>query len=214
MSKFAPLKNAILLFTFLLLFWGFYRLFFQLPSWVEEVVIKPIVWIGPVFYLIRREKTNLASVGITSNNLFPAIYSALALGSLFAIEAVITNYIKYGQLNFGANLGSEPLFISLGISFATAISEEIVFRGYIFTRIWQAVNNEWSANIITSILWVIIHIPITIFVNKLSPLAAIVYLFLTFIFGIGSSFIYARTKNISSSIFLHVLWEWPIMLFR
>jgi uncharacterized protein len=214
MKKINSFKNAILLFTFLLIIWGFYRLFFQLPNSIEEVIIKPIIWIGPVIYLIKKEKATWASVGLTSKNLFPAIYSAIALGLLFAFEAFFANFLKYGQFNFNANLGSEPFFISLGISFATAISEEIVFRGFIFTRVWQALNNEWTANLITSSLWVIIHIPITIFINKLDATAAIVYLFLTFVFGIGSTWIYARTKNISSSILLHVLWEWPITLFR
>ena len=214
MSRVKPLKNAILLFTFLLIFWGFYRLLFQFPDWVEEIVIKPVVWIVPVLYFIRSERSKLESIGITFKNLFPSIYLSLILGSVFATEAVIINFIKYGHLNFGANLGGTPLLASLAISFATAISEEIVFRGYIFTRLWVALNNEWKANFITSIGWTLIHVPITIFVNKLSPSAAIVYLFLTFIFGVGSAFIYGRTRNISSSIILHVLWEWPIMLFR
>src|SRR5258708_5583894 len=214
MSRIKPLKNAILLFTFLLIFWGFYRLLFKFPDWVEETIIKPAVWILPVLYFVKKEKTNLESIGITFKNLFPSIYLSLILGSVFATEAVIINFIKYGKLNFGANLGTTPLFLSLGISFATAISEEIVFRGYIFTRLWVALNNEWQANLITTIGWTLIHVPITIFVNKLSRVAAVVYLFLTFIFGFGSAFIYGRTKNISSSIILHVLWEWPIMLFR
>ncbi len=214
MARIKPLKNAILLFTFLLIFWGFYRLLFQLPDWVEEIIIKPVVWIVPVLYFVRSEKANLESIGVTFKNLFPSIYISLILGSVFAIEAVIINYIKYGQLHFGANLGTVPLFASLGISFATAISEEIVFRGYIFTRLWKSLNNEWTANLISTTGWTLIHVPITIFVNKLSPSAAIVYLFLTFIFGFGSAFVYGRTKNVSSSIILHVLWEWPIMLFR
>lgn len=214
MARIKRLKNAVLLFTFLLIFWGCYRLIFKLPDEVEELILKPIVWIIPVLYLVRKEKENLESIGVTSKNLFPAIYSSLILGSLFVIEALVANYIKYGKFNFGANLGTESMALSLGLSFATAISEEIVFRGYIFTRLWHTLGNELRANIITSIGWTIIHIPITIFVNKLAPFDAILYLFLTFIFGIGSSFIYARTKNISSSILLHVLWEWPILLFR
>jgi membrane protease YdiL (CAAX protease family) len=214
MSKFQSLKNAISLFTFLLIIWGFFRLIFKLPDWVEEVIMKPLIWITPVLYLVRRERSNLESIGVTSKNLFPAIYSSLTLGSLFAVEAIITNFIKYGQFNFAANLGKDTMILSLGLSFVTAISEEIVFRGYIFTRLWNSLNNEWQANIISSILWTIIHIPVTIFVNKPSLQQGIVYLFLTFIFGVGSCYIYARSKNVASSILLHVLWEWPISLFR
>ena len=215
MSKLAPLKNAVMLFTFLLIVWGFYRILFQLPDYIEEIFIKPVVWIVPVIYLIRKEKSTWESIGVTWKNFFPAIYLSLILGSLFAIEALIANFIKYhGVFNFNANLGSENLYLTLALSFVTAISEELVFRGYIFTRLSKTLNNEWSANIISSLGWTIIHIPITIFINKLDPIAAVVYLFLTFVFGVGSAFIFARTKNISSSIFLHVLWEWPIMLFR
>lgn len=219
MGKVSLLKNAVILFTYLFLVWGCYRLIFKLPDEVEEVIIKPVIWIVPVLFFIKKEKTNLESIGVTFNNFFRSIYITLILGSVFVMISVITNYIKYGKLNFGANLGSETLFVSLGLSFATAISEEIVFRGYIFTRLWRALGDElhsgeWQANLITSILWTLIHVPITIFVNKLDPLSAIIYLFLTFIFGLGSAFLYARTRNIGSSIFLHVLWEWPIILFR
>lgn len=213
-SKAHLLKHATLLFTFLFLFWGCYRLIFKLPDELEEIVIKPLIWILPVIYLIRKERENLESIGVTFKNLFPAIYLSLFLGSIFALIGIITNYFKYGQLNFGANIGSAGIFASFALTFFTAISEEIIFRGYIFTRLWKALNNEWRANLITSIGWTLIHVPITVFVNKLGPTETIIYLFLTFIFGIGSAYIYGRTKNISSSILLHVLWEWPIKLFR
>ncbi len=213
-NKETAIKHSIILFTFLLIFWGCYRLIFQLPDTVEELVIKPIVWLLPVVYFIRRERLGADSVGITTKNMFQAIYMALALGSLFAIEGILVNYLKYGELHFNANLGTSNIITSLGISFATAISEEIVFRGFLFSRMWQGLNNEWQANVVVSLGWVLIHVPITIFVLKLAAPAAISYLFLTFIFGLGSSFLYAKTKNISSSIFLHVLWEWPIILFR
>lgn len=214
MSKTALLKNTTLLFVYIFLFWGCYRLIFKLPDDVEELIIKPIFWIIPVLYLVKKEKANLESIGITFKNLFPSIYMALILGSVFVIVALVTNFIKYGQLNFGANLGTQGTFVTLGLSFATAISEEIVFRGYIFTRLWAALASEWQANLITTIGWTIIHIPIVVFVNKLDLVSALVYLFLTFVYGVGSAYIFARTKNISSSILLHVLWEWPIMLFR
>ncbi len=213
-KKISAAKNATVLFVFLLLVWGLYRYIFQLPDTIEELVVKPIIWIGGTYYFVRKEKQKLESIGITSKNLFPAIYFAIGLGLIFAVEGILVNFLKYGHLNFQANIGSGSMFISLGISIATAISEEIAFRGYIFTRLWTALKNEWVANLITSVLWTIIHIPVTVFVLKYSLNEAIIYLFLTFIYGLGAAFIYARTKNIASSIFLHVLWEWPINLFR
>ncbi len=208
-------KSAVILSVYLLIVWGFYRFLFKLPDEIEELVIKPIFWLLPVFYLIRNEKNSLESIGITIKNLFPAIYYALGLGAFFVIEALIVNYLKYGgQFNLGANIGELPLLPALGLSFATAVSEEITFRGYIFTRVWSFVKNEAVANIVTSLFWATIHVPITIFVWKLDMSAAVLYLFLTALFGVGSSFVFARSKNILSPILLHVLWQWPIILFR
>lgn len=208
-------KYVIGYFAYLLIIWGFYRLLFQLPEEVEELLVKPVIWLLPLFYIvILKEKNNLESVGITFKNLFPAVYFAFALGAVFVIEAVIVNYIKYGALNFGANIGDKVLLLSLVISFVTAFSEEIAFRGYIFGRFSQSLRNEILANIIASFGWTAIHLPVTFFVWKLDAGAAVTYLVLTTIFGIGSAFVFARTKNIFSSILLHVLWQWPIILFR
>ncbi|MBI4153382.1 CPBP family intramembrane metalloprotease [Candidatus Woesebacteria bacterium] len=213
-KKETALKNATTLAAYLLIVWGFYRFLFKLPEEIEELVIKPIVWLLPVFYLLRKERANLSSLGITTKNLFPAIYFALGLGAFFVIEALIINFVKHGGLNFNANIGEKVLLTSLGLSFATAVSEEVSFRGYLFNRVWYALGSEWTANIVTSLVWAIIHVPITIFVWKLDLAAALTYLFLTTLFGVGSAFVFARTRNVFSSIFLHVLWEWPIILFR
>jgi membrane protease YdiL (CAAX protease family) len=207
-------KDVVVYATYLLLIWGFYRLIFKLPDQIEETVVKPIIWLVPLFFLLKKEKSSVSSLGITFKNIFPAIYMAVGLGLIFLLEAVAANYFKYKGLNFAANTGDLTLFPSLGISFATAVTEEIAFRGYIFARTWKVLNNEYLANILTSLVWVAIHIPVTVFVWKLGPSAMATYLILTFLFGLGSAFIYAKTQNIASSILLHVLWEWPIILFR
>lgn len=213
-NKLEKLKNSISLAAFLLVAWGFYRFLFQFPEEVEELVIKPAVWLGATWYFVRKERGRLSSLGVTSKNLFPAIYLSLALGAIFVIEGLIVNFVKYESFDFAANIGQKALLPALGLSFATAFSEEITFRGYIFNRVWKVSGSEVWANLSTSLLWALIHVPITIFVWKLSLGAALIYLLLTTIFGIGSAFVFARTGNVFSSIFLHVLWEWPIILFR
>lgn len=211
MSK---IKNVTHYAVYLLLVWGFYRLFFKLPETIEELVLKPIIWLIPLIFLLAREKENLSSIGITSKNLFKSIYMVIGLGAIFAVVALITNYLKYQQFKFGANLGSDLFGMSLFLSLATAVSEEVAFRGYLFNRVWQIWKNEWLANLTVSLVWGIIHLPVAVFIWKLDSLALFSYLLVTFLFGVGSSFIFARTKNVFSSILLHVLWEWPIILFR
>jgi membrane protease YdiL (CAAX protease family) len=206
-KKETTIKNATILATYLLIVWGFYRFLFKLPE-------EPVFWLIPVFLLLKREKKGLSSLGVTMKNLFPAIYVSLALGVVFAIEGVIINYVKYSGIDFSANVGQRMLFAALGLSFVTAISEELTLRGYLFSRIWDALGNEVAANLITSFVWGLIHIPIAVFWFQLEFGGIVGYLLLTTIFGIGSAYVYARTKNIVSSILLHVLWAWPIILFR
>ena len=213
-NKETAIKNSTILATYLLIVWGFYRLLFKFPDDVEDLIIKPIFWLLPVFYLVKKEKLGFASVGITSKGLFSSIYSSLALGVFLTITGVVINFIKYKGVNFLDDIGPTPFFTLLVLSLATGVSEEIAFRGYIFNRIWSALGSEWKANIIVSTVWALVHVPIVLFWWKLDLIGTIGILVLTFIFGVGSSFAFARTRNIASSILLHMLWEWPIILFR
>jgi len=213
-GKTVLVKHSTILAVYLLIVWGFYRFLFQLPEEIEELFIKPVVWLVPVLILINKERLGFSSLGFTLKNLFPAVYLSLGLGAVFVVEALFINYIKYKGLNFAANIGELSFATSLGLSFATAFSEEVAFRGYLFNRVWYVLKREWSANLLTSVAWAAIHVPVTFFVWKLDLTSALLYLLLTTVFGIGSAFVFARTRNIFSSIFLHVLWEWPIILFR
>jgi membrane protease YdiL (CAAX protease family) len=214
LTKTAIIKNVTVYAAYLIVVWAFYRFLFKFPDNVEELVIKPVIWLVPLFCLLHKERESLASIGITLKNLFPAIYLSLGLGSVFVVEGLLTNYLKYGHLNFAANIGSLPLMSSLGLSFATAISEETAFRGYIYSRLSSVIGGDWTANIIQTLLWTGIHVPIAFFIWDYTLLQGIIYLSITAIFGLGSAFIFSRTKNVFGSILLHVLWEWPIILFR
>jgi membrane protease YdiL (CAAX protease family) len=213
-AKTTIIKNVTVYSVYLILIWAFYRFLFRLPDQVEELVVKPILWLVPVFWFLKKEGFGISSLGLTFKKLFPAIYLSIGLGAIFVAEGLLTNFLKYGGFYFGANLGSVPFMTSLGLSFVTAFSEETAFRGYIFSRLLIALKNELLANVIQTLLWTAIHIPIVFFVWGYSLSQGIVYLSLTALFGMGSAFIFGRTKNITGSVLLHVLWEWPIILFR
>lgn len=213
-AKTTIIKHVTVYASYLVLIWAFYRFLFQLPDQVEELAVKPILWLIPVFWLTNKEGLKLASLGFTFKNFFSSIYLSIGLGTVFVAEGLLSNFLKYGHFNFGANIGSMSLMATLGLSFATAISEETAFRGYIFGRLLMTLKSETMANAIQSLLWTMVHIPIAFFVWGYTLPQGIAYLFVTALFGFGSAFIFARTKNITGSVLLHVLWEWPIILFR
>jgi len=210
-------RHVFSLFCFIFAFWSLYRYFPEiLPQWTEELVLKPIIWLLPTFWLVRKvEGEKIASLGITKKNLFKALYWGIGLGIVFAAEGLLTNILKYRGLELPSVSYSPLTLIGLILlSFVTAFSEEMVFRGYIFTRLWRIWKDEWLANFLSAFLFALIHLPIGIFVLGYAPLVMLGYLFFVFVYGFGSAFVFARSENIVSSILLHVFWSWPIILFR
>ncbi|MDO8503921.1 MAG: type II CAAX endopeptidase family protein [bacterium] len=218
-KKLLQLEHVIGFYAFLLVFWGFYRALFKFPDTVEEAFLKPLVWLIPVIWLVRKESLGLASLGWTFKNLWKSIYIAIGLGVLFAAVAVLANAVKYGgapnfSLPAGVPAGGTLFFGMLLLGLITAVSEETVFRGFIFNRLWRILKNELFANVVTTLGWAIIHIPVLIFVYKLGLYDISVRTVLTGAFGFGSAFVFARTGNIAPSILLHLFWGWTITLFR
>jgi hypothetical protein len=208
------IKHAILFYAYLFVVWGFYRLLFQAPEPYDELILKPLVWLVPLYLLAKREKASLKTLGITFKGFFSVVYFVLALGFVFSLLALVVNSLKYGGANFAADIGNLSLMSALGVSLVTAVSEELSFRGYILSRIIPAFKSEWSMNIILSIGWTLIHLPIAIFDWRLGAFPLVIYTVVVFTFSLGTTFVYLRTKNIIAPILLHLLWQWPIILFR
>jgi len=210
------LKHVLALFSFIFVVWTIFRYFPEPPAWVTELILKPLVWLAPTFWLVRKvERQPLSSLGFTTKKLFPSLYWGIGLGMIFALEGLLTNIFKYKGLNL-IPLDYTPAFFlgTIGLSLATAFTEETVFRGYIFSRLRLLWKNEWLANIVASLLFALIHLPVGVFILGYTPGVMLSYLFLVFVFGLGASFVFSRTGNLASSILLHVFWSWPIILFR
>lgn len=211
------LKHVFALFSFIFIVWSFYRYLPQvLPLWSEELILKPLFWIIPTIWIVKKiEKQPWSSLGFTKKKIFTSFYWGIGLGLVFAFEGLLTNIFKYKGLNL-ASLNYSSLEFSglILLSFVTAFSEELVFRGYIFNRLWTIWGKESLANIVSSLLFVIVHLPVGIFVLGYNPAIMLAYLFFIFVFGFGSAFVFGRSRNLASSILLHVFWSWPIILFR
>jgi len=207
------LAIPLLYFIYIFIVWSSYRMSFRFSETLEELYIKPVIWLLPLLYIVPKDKLKFSDLGITLKNLFPSMYLSLALGVGFAFLGLLANFAKYGGINFGANIGSLFIGTSIVISFMTAITEELVFRGYLLGIFIKKYNEELSIAL-TTILWTAIHAPIAFFIWELSGLQIVLYLGLTFVYGLGASVLFIRTRNIIAPVFLHVLWEWPIILFR
>lgn len=215
-SRLIVVKQVFVLYLFIFLVWGLYRFFFQLPPIIEQTILKPLIWLLPLFWLIKNQKQFLSSIGWSLKNLFKSLYLGIGLGIVFAFEGLLINNLKYGEFHFTKLPFSslDLLLLALGLAFISAISEETVFRGFIFTRLQFVFKNEWLANILASLGWTLIHLPVALIIFQYPFEQMLVYLVLVFIFGFASCLVYGRTGTITASILLNVFWSWPINLFR
>jgi uncharacterized protein len=215
LSRFELAKKAFTVFGFLLIVWGFYRLMFRLPEQVEELIIKPIIWLGVVALMLRDEKRGWESVGWVGKNLFKNIYLGLGLGMVFAIEGVVANLVKYGHINFASvDIGQLSFFSAFAISLATSFSEETAFRGYIQQRLTEASKSRWFAIALSTLMFVAIHLPIWIFGYKYTVSEMVLQSLILGIFSIGNGALYAMTGSIVGPVITHAMWGWTVVLFR
>ena len=88
------------------------------------------------------------------------------------------------------------LLVWLPMFFFNIVGEEILWRGYIQTRL--EVKNTW---IICSLLWMIFHLPFGIdLMIMLIPVILII------------PYVYSKTKNTLTGVFIHGIYNGPIFI--
>lgn len=210
------LFRIILVWLYLFLVWFIYRYLFNFIQEVDELLIKPILWLIPIIYIVyRREKRNLHSLGWSKRNLLRNLFYGWGIGAFFLFQGIVTNAIKYrGMVFLPTGISLYDLLKILITVLITAIVEETVFRGYFYTRIKEVTKDTLIGAFISTLLFVFIHIPIAIFILKLSPTELLYYEIIIFSLGFMNAFVFEKTKNISAPIVSHSIWNITMIFFR
>ncbi len=204
------------LWAWILLFWSIYRYFFVLPEWLDEFVIKPLVFVGPVvWYVVKKEKRRLSSLGLTTGNLFTSIYIGLGFGFIFALEGLAANAIKYGKLTITPidAFNEYGLIMLMLLSLATAVSEEILSRGFIFTRIYEKTKNMPVASLLSTLMFVCLHVPILVTSLKLHGFALVLFFVTNLVLGFANSMLMYNTRSLVAPILVHLFWNMTVALY-
>ena len=149
-GEYATLHDLVRLYVYVVIFWGFYRVLFRLPVEIEELILKPLVFVVPVLMRIRTDGQHwgerLASVGITWKNLFAGLAFGLSLGVFYLFVGRLGQLFRFGPAAagaYGADIANPVSVIILAV--ATAIAEELLFVGYLLPRLMKLWQNEWVA---------------------------------------------------------------------
>ena len=214
--KTKSLEPVYQLWGWILLTWSLYRNFFKLPEVVDEFIAKPLIFVAPVlWYVLKKEKRNLISLGLTTKNLFTSLYVGLGFGFVFALEGIAANAIKYGkiQINPIAAFEQYGLVMLLILSVATAFTEELLNRGFLFGRILEKTKSLPYAAILSTVLFVLLHVPILVASLKLSGMTLVLFFVTDFILGLANSLLYFNTKSLLAPILVHVFWNMTVALY-
>lgn len=214
-AKNISLTPVYRLWAWILLAWALYRYFVHLPEWADEFIFKPLVFVVPVlWYVLKKEKQKLSTVGLTTRNLFTSIYIGLGFGVVFAIEGLVTHMVKYGKLDVTPITAFQQYgFFLILLSFATAFSEELLSRGFVFNRILEKTKNLPWAAILSSFMFMAIHIPILVTANKLQGITLILFFVTDFVLALANSLLFYNTGSLVAPILVHVFWNMTVALY-
>jgi membrane protease YdiL (CAAX protease family) len=172
---------------------------------IEIVTIEILWWL----HMLRKQPF-FEAVGLGSRPKFKFLgYSALIYGvyflTLLVTVAVATRLLpsldinQEQQLGFDAARGPGLIFVFLTLVVLPPIAEEILFRGFLFSRL-RTQTGTYVAAIITSTIFALAH---TEFMsgNSLNWIAALD----TFVFSFFLILLFVKTKSLWPSIFLHAI---------
>ena len=198
--------KVLMYYVYLLTAWGLFRLLIRLPEVIEELWFKPVVWMLPLWWLWSREKRR---VNLFKGSVKGALVWGMSLGLLYGLVAWLAGWSKYGEIR----LDSEAMgwLDVAGIGLVTAVTEEVVFSGYLLQKIKGFVVSEWMAITLTGLGFALLHLPIAIFVYGYGGGEMLGFLVVIMLMAMGNYWVMMRTRNVIAPILSH--WWWGVAIY-
>jgi len=175
----------------------------SLPEWADELVVKPLVWLGPILIFKNLKLVTQKSTGIIKDLFLGIFLSLLILG-----EYLLANRLRGTPLTFNSGLLRWPFFLPpLIISAATGLTEEIVFRGYIMSSFLRAKIPRFRSNLLTTLLFIGIHLPIVFFYYQARGVDLLTSLLMMATLSLVDGVAFASTRSLVAPIAAHTTWN-------
>ena len=196
------------------LVWAGYRYFWQMPEWVEEIILKPVVFVLPVWIYLKTKqpKVTLVDLGFHRAKFMAILGWGVGFGLFLTLENLVIWWSKWSGISANVFLPSH-LLISAAVSLATALTEEILYRGFLLDKIWQLTGRAYTANLLTTMLFVIGHLGVGVFRLNYFGNDLAVYLLTISVIGFTQGFIYLETRSVAATTMAHALWNFSNTLF-
>ena len=161
---------------------------------------------------LRRTTQKLESIGITRANLGRTLTFGLSLGAIYLFVAGSVNSLLLGM----GFVGFSPILL-YGLILFTLVGfvEEIIWRGYIQTRLVACMGKP-KGLVVTSLAFALLwHFPVAYYTQASGDvLAALAYASLRFFPGFLLGYTMIRSQNILPSSILHLFYDWSTIFWR
>jgi membrane protease YdiL (CAAX protease family) len=158
-------------------------------------------------------KQSFKTIGFSKRYLFKSIRLGLIPSGILLIIIIIIGFLNGLQLQPASRLLNNFLYYFFTISFV----EEIIFRGFIQTRIYGLIKKPMVAIIVTALMFMSIHIPYQMAEAGMGAIEFIlnnyVTLILTFMWHLIFNFMYIKYNNIIAGTIFHAFVNWCNYIF-
>jgi membrane protease YdiL (CAAX protease family) len=170
--------------------------------------IVSLVCIGLVFLFCLIRKQKLETIGFSKNQVKKSFALGMILLILVAIFGGLWPIISGStiQTNIGV-IFMRVIYFFIFIGF----TEELVFRGYIGTRLYGCFANKRLSLVIVGIMFSLLHIPFHMVVAQMSLSEYISVnwesLIIIFLFHYVFQWLYSKYNSIVAPTILHFIWD-------
>lgn len=213
----SKLQKVLNIYGIVLMLWSFYRVHLgdaSIPEWFDELIAKPFVFLIPTYIYIKHYETGSIVDGLTlrSKKFLSDIWLGLSIGSAFIVSAGAAHIVKHGGID--ASIFSQtPLVAIVGLSLATATVEEVFARGFLLKRMYDDSKGVYTSVFNSSILFLILHIPMLFTIPELRGNMLLVFLATDFILSLVNSFVYLDRRSVFAPILIHALYNIALLLY-
>ena len=195
----AILYNVTIIIACLVFFvWTLYRLYFTENQLFEDIILKPLIWLTPVYFVTR-----FKNLGFSSKDIFKNILLGAVVGLVLSLHRVYQNNLS---LNFS--------YIAIISALFTGITEEVFFRGYLLNRWLTNFHNTLFPLVLNGLFFTLTHVPIAIFIYHYYGYALFTYLLTNFVSGFVYILMFYYTKSVYTPIASHIVWNIFSGIFR
>lgn len=215
-EKTSPTQRALNLWAVVLIIWSVYRATFKtdLPVWFDEFIAKPVIFILPVLWFIRKaeKKSPFKSMDLRLKTLPTDLILGGIVGIIFLLIGYIGWVLRMHQMSAPLLPVSSLVFIVL-TDLATSISEEILSRGFLLKRLFQESHN-WVTSIgISSVLFFVLHIPILFTAAQVNGAMLMQVMVTDIMLSVAISLLYLERRSLTLAIIIHLFYALSMSIF-